>query len=185
MGSNPAKPVHALPSDPVRDAAWYALYTKSRHEKLAGDQLAAKGVEMFLPTFETWSRRTDRRLRIELPMFPGYLFVRTTLHPEHHLSVLRTVGVVKMVDFNGRPMPVDPEEISSLKILIDSGVAVHPTENIRTGDRIRIVEGLFKGAVGRLIGRKSAQRLIVAVETINRAVQVEVDDHLVVRVETI
>jgi len=185
MSSNTAKSFQVWPSDPIRDAAWYAIYTKSRHEKLAGDQLAAKGLEVFLPTFETWSRRTDRRLRIELPMFPGYLFVRTTLHPERHLSVLRTVGVVKMIDFKGRPMPVDPEEIRSLKILIDSGVAIHPTENIRTGDRVRIVEGLFKGAVGRLLGRKSAQRLIVAVETINRAVQVEVDDHLVVKVETI
>ena len=172
------------PEDPIREAAWYAVYTKSRHEQVAREQLAAKGIEVFLPTVRTWSRRTDRRLRIELPMFPSYLFVNTTLQPERHLSVLRTIGVVKLVDFKGRPMPVDPQEVNSLKILIESGVAVHPAENFAIGDRVRIVEGLFKGMVGRLVARRSATRLIVAVEAINRAVQVEVDDHLVRRVES-
>ncbi len=183
MESSPPRRAVYWPEDPVREAAWYAVYTKSRHEQVAREQLAAKGIEAFLPTVRTWSRRTDRRLRIELPMFPSYLFVNTTLHPERHLSVLRTIGVVKLVDFKGRPMPVDPQEVRSLQILIDSGVAVHPTENYRIGDRVRIVEGVFKGMVGQLVARRSSTRLIVAVEAINRAVQVEVDDHLVRRVE--
>jgi transcription elongation factor/antiterminator RfaH len=180
-----AEPEGFAPLDPIREAAWYAVYTKSRHEQVAHGQLAAKGVETFLPTLQTWSRRTDRRLRIELPMFPGYLFVKTTLHPERHLSILRTVGVVKMVEFQGRPMPVAPHEIRSLQILMDSGVAIHPAEDFRVGDLVRIIDGPFKDVVGRLISRRSASRLIVAVETINQAVQVEVDDHLVRKVEFI
>jgi transcription termination/antitermination protein NusG len=185
MESSLEAPALHWPEDPIREAAWYAVYTKSRHEQVAREQLLAKGVEVFLPTVQTWSRRTDRRLRIELPMFPSYLFVNTTLHPERHLSVLRTIGVVKLVDFKGQPMPVDPHEVRSLQILIDSGVAVIPAENFSIGDRVKIVEGLFKGMIGRLVARRSETRLIVAVEAINRAVQVEVDDHLVRRFESL
>ncbi|MBW1712264.1 MAG: UpxY family transcription antiterminator [Deltaproteobacteria bacterium] len=185
MGISLARMEETSSPDLLSQPAWYAVYTKSRHEQVAHNQLRAKGLEVFLPTVKTWSRRTDRRLRIELPMFPGYLFVRTTLHPEKHLSVLRTVGVVKLISFKGRPMPVKPEEIKSLKILIETGVAIHPTENFHLGDWVRIVEGPFKGVVGRLISRRSAQRLVVAVETINRAVYVEVEDHLVRKVEAL
>ena len=184
MDTSPQSLAPHWPEDPIREAAWYAIYTKSRHEQVAREQLLAKGIEVFLPLVRTWSRRTDRRIRIELPMFPSYLFVNTTLHPERHLSVLRTIGVVKLVDFKGRPMPVDPQEVKSLQILIDSGVAVHPAENYQPGDRVMIVEGVFKGMVGQLVARRSSTRLIVTVETINRAVQVEVDDHLVRRVES-
>ena len=171
--------------DVGEEAAWYAVYTKSRHEQVVDSQLAAKGHEVFLPRIRTWSRRTDRRLRIEVPMFPGYLFVQTTLQPAQHLSILRTVGVVKLVNFKGRPVMVDPAEIESLKILIASGETIHPDENLAIGDQVRIVEGPFKGVVGRLARRRSSTRLIVAVEAINRAVHVEIEDHLVRKAEAI
>ena len=165
--------------------AWYAVYTKSRHEQVAQNQLVAKGVEAFLPKLEVWSTRTDRRLRISVPMFPGYLFVRTDLAPERHLGILKTVGVVNLISVKGRPVPVDPAEIDSLKILIDSGLTIHPTEDFHIGDPVRIIEGPFKGVTARLVDRRSQARLIVAVETINRAVYVEIDDHLVRRAEAV
>ena len=164
---------------------WFAIYTRSRHEQVVYNQLLAKGEDVFLPTMRIWSRRTDRRLRIEVPMFPGYLFVHTSLDPARQLSVLRTVGVVNLVSFKGRPASVNPEEINSLKIIIASGTTIHPAENYRTGDLIRIVEGPFKGVIGRLVERRSSKRLVVAVETISQAVYVEVDDHLVRKAETI
>lgn len=170
---------------PPDEPAWYAVYTKSRHEQVAQNQLIAKGVEAFLPKLEIWSTRTDRRLRISVPMFPGYLFVRTSLEPERHLSILKTVGVVNLISVNSRPIPVDPTEIESLKILIDSGMTIHPTEDFRIGDPVRIVEGPFRGVTARLVDRRSRTRLIVAVETINRAVYVEIDDHLVRRSEAV
>ncbi len=165
--------------------AWYAVHTRSRHEQVVHDQLVGKGTEVFLPKLEVWSRRTDRRLRIKVPMFPGYLFVRTTLHPDKQLSILKTVGVVRMVGFDGQPAQVDPREIDSLKILIDSGAPISPTENYRIGDLVRIVAGPFKGVVGRLVGRRSARRLTVAVETINRGVSVDIEDHMVIKVEAV
>ena len=93
MEASPQTQSLCWPEDPIREAAWYAVYTKSRHEQVAREQLAAKGIEVFLPTVSTWSRRTDRRLRIELPMFPSYLFVNTTLHPEKHLTDIDVVRI--------------------------------------------------------------------------------------------
>jgi len=175
----------ALVADSLHQRAWYAVYTRSRHEQVVYSQLASKGQHVFLPKMKTWSRRTDRRLRIEVPMFPGYLFVQTSLHPALHLSILRTVGVVSLVHFQGRPARVSPEEIISLQILMDSGATIHPAENFGVGDLVHIVEGPFKGVAGRLVERRSTKRLVVAVETINRAVYVEIDDHLVRKAEII
>jgi transcription antitermination factor NusG len=165
-----------LVEDPLNQEAWYALYTKSRHEQVAYDQLVLKGHRAFLPKLERWSRRTDRRKKIQVPMFSGYVFVWTTLAPERYLSLLRTIGVVRAVQFAGMPAPINPEQINSLKILVDSGRAIHPADNLAKGEMARIVDGPFKGVVGRLVGRRSKKRLLVWVETINSGVYVDLPE---------
>jgi len=162
--------------DPFYLEAWYALHTKSRHEQTVYDQLVSKGHESFLPKLERWSRRTDRRQKIRVPMFSGYVFVKTTLAPERYLPVLRTTGVVRAVGFGGRPAPIDPEQIQSLKILVDSGKAIHPADHLTEGEMVEIVDGPFKGVAGRLVGRRSKKRLLVWLETINQGVYVELEE---------
>lgn len=165
------------------EPAWYALRTRSRHERVVRDQLAGKGMKVFLPQLETWSRRTDRRKKIQVPMFPGYLFVHSDLNPAVRLAMVQTRGVANIVSFNGIPAPVRPEEIDSLMILMHSSLAIHPQDHLAAGDLVRITHGPLKGVVGRLARRKSSRRLVVSVETINRAVFVELDDNIVIKSE--
>ncbi len=165
----------------LQEAAWYALRTRSRHERVVRDQLQGQGLEVFLPQLWAWSRRTDRRKRIEVPMFPGYLFVHTDLRPEARLTMVKARGVANLVCFNGVPAPADPAEISSLMILLRSELAIHPQDRLVSGDLVRITQGPLQDVVGRLVRRRSACRLVVSVEIIGRAVYVELDDNAVIK----
>lgn len=166
---------------PLGEPAWYAVRTRSRHERVVRDQLLGLKMEAFLPELETWSRRTDRRKKIQVPMFPGYLFMRTDLNPASRLAVVQARGVANIVCFNGAPAQADPEQINSLMLLMRSGLAVHPQEHLAAGDMVRITHGPLQGVAGRLVRRQSSRRLVVAVEIINRAVSVELDNDMVIK----
>src|ERR1043166_6488695 len=92
---------------------WYAAHTCANHEKRVREHLEQKSVESFLPTYESIRRWKDRRMRLRLPLFPGYLFVRMTM--ADHLSVLRVPSVVRLVGINGKPSALPDEEIAALR----------------------------------------------------------------------
>src|SRR4029079_9558319 len=83
---------------------WYAVWTRSRHEQAVRAQLDEKAIPAFLPTISRWSRWKDRKTRIDVPRFPGYVFAR--FDPAARLAVLKCSGVVSIVSFNGEPAPV-------------------------------------------------------------------------------
>ena len=78
---------------------WYALHTRSHFEQKVYDGLCGKSLEAFLPRMQVMSRRKDRRKKIFVPMLTGYVFVRSGLHPEEHLQIVKTVGVVRIISF--------------------------------------------------------------------------------------
>src|SRR5216684_2635732 len=88
---------------------WYAVYTCVNQEKRVADQFALRRVEHFLPTFESIRRWKDRRVRIQQPLFSGYVFVRLAL--QDRLRVLQVPSVVRLVSFNGQPAPLSDKEI--------------------------------------------------------------------------
>src|SRR5271166_2572466 len=92
-----------------RERCWLAAYTRSRHEGSVADQLAVKGVESLLPTYERFSRWSDRIRRSQAPLFPGYVFVHVS--KEDRVPVLQTRGVVNIVSVAGRPAHLEDEEI--------------------------------------------------------------------------
>src|SRR5882724_10943079 len=92
---------------------WYAAYTSANHEKRVAEQLGVRLVEHFLPVYESVRRWKDRRMKLELPLFPGYIFVRLALCDR--LQVLQVPGVAKLVGFNGTPTALPQEEIDALK----------------------------------------------------------------------
>ena len=153
---------------------WYAIWTRSRHEKAVSDQLARKRIEAFLPTVPRWSRWKDRKKKINWPLFPGYCFARFDPASER-LPVLKCSGVVSIVSFDGEPAPIPDLEIESIRRLVESELQYDPCPFIREGDLVEIVHGPLKGAVGRLIRKGSRARLVLAIEIISRAVSVEVD----------
>lgn len=152
---------------------WFALWTRSRHEKLVRDQLQQKQVEVFLPTINKWSRWKDRKKQIEWPLFPGYCFARFDV--SDRLPILKCDGVVSIVGTEGLPSPIPPVEIDSIRQLIESELAFDPCPLIKEGMMVEVTAGPLKGVVGRLIRKGAHARLMLSVDLIGQAVSVEVD----------
>jgi transcriptional antiterminator NusG len=152
---------------------WFAIWTRSRHEKLVRDQLQQKHVEVFLPTIMKWSRWKDRKKQIEWPLFPGYCFAR--FDASERLPILKCDGVVTIVGTEGNPSPIPPIEIDSIRYLIDSELAFDPCPLIKEGTMVLVKAGPLKGVVGRLVRKGSHARLVLSVDLIGQAVSVEVD----------
>jgi transcription antitermination factor NusG len=152
---------------------WFAIWTRSRHEKLVRDQLQEKDVEVFLPTIKKWSRWKDRKKQIEWPLFPGYCFAR--FDAAERLPILKCEGVVTIVGMDGQPSPIPPVEIDSIRQLIDSELAFDPCPLIKEGMMVEVKAGPLKGVVGRLMRKGSHARLVLSVDLIGQAVSVEVD----------
>ena len=104
-------PSEAVLSADCLESRWYAAYTCANHEKRVREQLEQRSVESFLPLYETVRRWKDRRVRLQLPLFPGYLFVRMAV--VDRLRVLQVPGVVRLVGFSGQLAPLPDEEIES------------------------------------------------------------------------
>jgi transcription antitermination factor NusG len=159
---------------------WYAVYTKSRHEKRVYQQLVPKIREVFLPLVRVWSRRKDRRVKYDKPLLPGYLFVRDVLSPVTRLSVLETFGVVRILSSKGGeralPEPIPDEQIDSLKILVASRQEIHPCDYLQVGEQVEVIGGPFMGALGKLLRiNPKKNRLVVSIDLINQAVAVDID----------
>lgn len=153
--------------------AWYAVWTRSRHEQRVLQQLEEKGISAFLPTIARWSRWKDRKKRINWPLFPGYCFARIT--PREVLAVLKCHGVVRLVSSQGKPAPIPDHEIESIRTLVASRLRFDPCPLIREGTLVEVTGGPLRGVVGRLARKGAHARLVLAVEPIGQAVSVEVD----------
>jgi transcription antitermination factor NusG len=156
---------------------WYAVYVKSRHEFVTRDELSRKGTETFLPSAKRLRRWKDRKKLVESPLFPGYLFVH--IHPdnESYLNVLKVKGVVTLLSLEpGNPTPVPPEEINSLKLLLESGEELDIRPELKEGRRVRIRRGPLEGAEGVLERKESGNILLVNIELLGRSLGVKVYD---------
>ena len=162
---------------------WYALRTMSRHEQRVTDRLIGKDFHAFLPTIEAWSRRKDRRKRITRPMFPGYLFVECELTKDAWLDIVKTPGVANVLGYTDKPTPVPHEQIYSIQKVVESGVHVRYHPHLNAGDRVQVVDGPLKGAEGIMTGvNEKRQRLVISVDLLNRAVEVEIEGWAVARI---
>ena len=158
----------------ARGTQWFAIWTRSRHEQVVREQLERKQVEAFLPTITRWSRWKDRRKKIDWPLFPGYCFAR--FDSADTLPVLKCSGVVNIVSFEGRPVPIPDYELESLRVLVGTDLQYDPCPLIREGAMVEVTHGPLRGVVGRLVRKDTIRaRLVLSVDLIGQAVSVEVD----------
>jgi transcription antitermination factor NusG len=152
---------------------WYAARTRSRHEKSVACILERKQIETFLPLFRTVRRWKNGDHQVELPLFPGYTFVRIPL--VNRLQVLKVPGVVQLVGFDGTPAPLEDEEVESLRKAISSGVKATPHPYLTVGRRVRVTAGPLTGREGMLIRRKGLTRVVLSIGLIQRSIAADLD----------
>ncbi len=162
-----------MPADLLNGTAWYALRTRSRHEKRVRDQLTTRGIEPFLPLVNRWRRWADRRTQVAFPLFPGYCFARFPLR--ERLAVLTAHGVVQILGNHEGPVPVPDTEIEGVRRLVTSTLPVDPHPYLREGDWVEVIRGPLAGVQGILLRKGSRARLVISVRLIEQAVSVELD----------
>jgi transcription antitermination factor NusG len=161
-----------LPADYL-ELRWYAAYTCANHEKRVREQLEQRFIESYLPVYEAVRRWKDRRMRLHLPLFPGYVFVRMAL--VDRLRVLQVPSVVRLIGFNGHLAELPDAEIEGLKIGLAGGVRAEPHPFLTAGRRVRVKAGPLQGREGILIRRKGSLRVVLSIELIQRSIVVDVD----------
>lgn len=110
-------------------------------------------------------------------MLPGYVFVHFEMDAETYWHIIKTVGVVRMIGFEGKPTPANEEEIASLMILDGTDRTVHNRKYMKRGDRVMIMEGPLKGLVGfYLRHRGQNEKVVISIELLHRSLEVEIED---------
>ncbi len=155
---------------------WYVLHTKSRFENVVNDGLDKKSIEVFLPKITVRSKRRDRKAMIRVPLFPGYLFVKTDLTAQSHLEIVKTAGVVRLIGSKQGPVPVPEETIDSLQIMVRSDHPITTGPNLKKGDKVLVVHGPFAGVSGIFMRYGAKGRVIVNIEALGQYAGVEVSE---------
>lgn len=156
-----------------QEPCWYAAYTSANHEKRVAAQFEGRGVQHFLPLYQTVHRWKDRRMRLELPLFPSYIFVHLPLRDR--LRVLEVPGVARLVGFGDYAAPLPAEEIEMLRNGLSQELNAQPHPYLMAGRRVRITNGPLAGMEGILMRRKNNFRLILSINLIMRSIAVDVD----------
>ena len=154
--------------------SWYAIYVRSRHEKSVHSELQKKGVVSSLPLTIVTRQWSDRRKKVEVPLFRGYVFVKIDIKNEK-LPVLTTSGVVKFVTFNNVTVPIPEDQMYWLQKMIASDLLLSQEQDFPIGTEIDVIFGPLKGLRGRVKQKNSETRLVVWFDAIMQGVSVEID----------
>ncbi len=154
---------------------WFALYTRSRHEKVVASELEKKGIETFLPLRKIVRHWSDRTKIIEEPLFKSYLFVHAAL--SSRLSILQTIGVVNILGKNAaEPFEVPDKDLKTLQQLIETEIKIDPFPYLKMGERVYIRSGPFKGVEGFIVRKDKHCRLVVSLDLLMQSISVVLDE---------
>lgn len=161
------------------ESRWFAIQTIAKHEKRVTKQLQDKDIDTFLPLVPEIHRWSDRKTKVDVPLFSCYTFVRIMPALEKRMPVLTTPGVLGFVGSKTGGIPIPDNEIESLKTAIKTHrCGVHPF--ISVGTRIRIKRGPLAGVEGILTSRGNDQCLVISLQLLQRSVSIKIEEYEIV-----
>jgi len=163
----------------IKNPQWYVLHTKSRFESIANDLLFKKSFEVFLPKIRVKSKRRDRRVMLRVPLFPGYLFVKTELDPYQRLEILKTAGVVRFIGNKMGAVSVASKTVESLQIMVAGDNTVLTGTKFKEGDSVAVIYGPFTGVIGSFVRYRGKDRVVVNIEALGQFAAVDVSEDCV------
>lgn len=158
---------------------WYALHTRPKHEKAVVQRLTERGVETFLPIITEVHRWSDRKKRVELPLFSCYVFARFIPNRAERLCALRVDGVLGLVGSRSEGTPIPDDQIEAVRALVDGAFPWSPYPFLKIGQRVRVRSGALDGVEGILISRNGSDTLVISVDAIQRSLAVRVEGYQV------
>jgi transcription antitermination factor NusG len=161
-----------FPTDPLD--VWFVLRTKSRQEKILANELRNRGIASFLPIVTCTKYYGGRKASVELPVFPGYLFLRGDVDEAYEADRTRRVAQIIKVADQGR---ID-RELRNIYLALCGGAPLDPFPYLRAGVSVEVREGPFRGLCGVIEPGGRRDRLILQVEILGRGVSLEIDASL-------
>jgi transcriptional antiterminator NusG len=169
--------VTSLPAADVDQPRWYAIRTRSRHEKVVAKQFEGLEIEYFLPLVSQMHKWSTGLRQVEMPLFPGYAFVRLVYSPDQRMRVLRTHGVVDFVGTLGRSDPIPDKQIEDVKILLSNKVSFKNSAALQVGQKVRVRGGSIDGVEGILTAKRGQRRLVIFIEPIQRSLSIDLEGY--------
>ncbi len=161
------------------EAAWYVIHAQTRKEREVETALQRQGLEIFLPLVAVPSRRRDRRITLQVPLFPGYLFINAQLDTNIFHKIIKTQHVFRLLG-NGRATAVPEAEVAAIQAIVSGGRPYYPWRFLEKGKRVRVIDGPFAGIEGIILEmHQQKRRIVVGVELFRRSVAVELDNEAV------
>ena len=156
---------------------WYAVQTRSRHEKVVAYRLEEQGIPTFLPTVREEHRWSDRKKIVELPLFSCYVFVKCAPNNEERLRVCRTDGVFQIIGVQGVGTPIPQEQIDAIQTLLANKLPFAAYPFLKIGQRVRIKSGALAGVEGVLVARSGERMLVISIDVIQRSMAVRIEGY--------
>jgi len=153
--------------------SWFVLRTKSRHEYHVESVLQQKQINAYLPRYKVVQSKNDRKRVVEMPLFPGYIFVQPRADQYENLRYIR--GSCGFVRAGVMPAAMPEKDVEAVKLLVESGVVVTVDAGLIPGERVKIIAGPMMGVEGELVRVKSQELLVINVQLVGSSVRVEVD----------
>ena len=156
---------------------WYALHTRARHEKAVERRLRDQGMETFVPITMEVHRWSDRKKKVEVPLFSCYVFLRCALSAEDRTRVYQVESVHGFVGVRGASLPIPDEQIESIQKVLTQSAPWRSYPFLKAGQRVRVRGGAMDGVEGVFLSENGDHSLIISVEAIQRSMAVRIDGY--------
>lgn len=164
---------------PPNTANWYAVATKSRHERIVAHQLRTHGITTFVPSLREVHRWSDRSKTLEVPLFAGYVFLHASLSAEVRKFVSFARGTAGFISMQGSPVAIPSKEIDAIQRILSHQVNCAAYAYLKVGERVRIRGGALDGIEGILVQSNGHNGLVVSINGISRSVLVRIHGYSV------
>ena len=149
----------------MNELKWFVMYTASRSEKKVAARLRESGKEVYLPIVEELRQWSDRKKKVERPLFNGYVFVKTTRG--QLWECLQVPGAVKFVHFSGQHATIREEELETIERIISTGVAVESDGSvIEPGEKVEVIGGALQNMTGEVIEKGNKDYFLIRIPSI-------------------
>jgi len=161
---------------------WIVVRSKPRSEKIAYAKLLDKGIDAYLPLLSERRKWSDRKKWVEFPLFKSYLFARIEI--KNSIYVLQTYGVSSLVKFGDEIAIVQDDILNAIKLALDGGYQLTPTEYFIAGNEVEVIDGPMRGVKGIVVQLKGKDRLVIKIDAIQQALSIDIDTRFIKNIKS-
>ena len=151
----------------LKDRQWHVIYTRPKSERKVASSISEMGIESYLPLHKVVRQWSDRKKKLEVPLFPNYVFVKVEPADRGYLFSIKEM--VRFISVEKKPVIVREKEILAIKQILNEEVEISEEEYFQKGMKVRIKQGQFEGLEGVVLKKHGSTRLLIKIEALMKA----------------